>query len=342
MRHKKLQKGFTLLEVMVAFALISVVSGVGLFSFVEFNQVQEVNQASRDIALFVERARANTNSFIKPAVCENRTLQGYSVKYCGADEECQNIDSDYEMTVMCGGEEFVVQELELREQINHDPTSNCRRVTFTLPQSAASGSLPCTQTIIRGDAHEIISIDTVGNVLFGEDAQELVALTPTQPILPTPTTAPTSTQPTATPTPTTVVIATATPTPTRTPTPTPTSTPTPTPTPVNPCNTGETLVDWDKGSAGNQNFTMCISNSTRILYNTTCNTSQSSYTWYNNTSIYADTDTYRVCTHNSTRVARYTSNCTSSETLKTWRATDASSTKVRVCVNNSNLQIRVL
>ncbi len=183
MNKRKFQRGFTLLEIMVVFTLLSVVSGVGLFSFLEFNQSQELNQSARDISLFFEKARANTTSFVKPAVCEDRTLEGYSVRYCGA-ETCTDEDSVYEMNVICGNEEFLSDKLELPAQIIHTNESTCTQVAFMLPQASARGSLPCTQILARGNMTEAVSIDGVGNVLFGEDARDQLSLTPTQVIQP--------------------------------------------------------------------------------------------------------------------------------------------------------------
>ena len=341
--NKKLQRGFTLLEIMVVFTLLSVVSGVGIFSFLEFNQAQEINQSGRDISLFFEKARANTTSFVKPAVCDNKTLEGYSVRYCGA-ESCSDRDNDYEMYVVCGHEEFLSDNLKLPSQITHTEESTCTQVAFLLPQGAAHGSLPCTQIISRGNQTEAISIDNVGNVLFGKDAQAQLALTPTQQVVPTPTSGtqptPTSQFPTATPTtqPSTPTN-TPTSTPTRTPTPTNTPTPTITPTPANPCLTGENYVHWNKGNT--QNFSMCVSNSTDLLYNTSCSSGQSTITW-RNASAFESGTTYRVCVHNSTRIARYTSSCTTSESLKTWKADNTQGTQIRACINTSTLRVRIL
>lgn len=343
--NKKFQRGFTLLEIMVVFTLLSVVSGVGLFSFLEFNQTQELNQSARDISLFFEKARANTTSFVKPAVCEDKTLEGYSVKYCGA-ETCTDTDSTYEMYVVCGHEEFLADKLELPTQISHTDESNCTQIAFMLPQASARGSLPCTQIIARGNTTEAVSIDGVGNVLFGEDARDQLALTPTQVVQPTPTEGPTATptSPLPTATPTNIPTGVPTPTPTQTPTPTRTPTPTwtPTPTPANPCLAGENHVHWNKGSSTSQNFTMCVSDTTDLLYNTSCSSGQSSITWRSATSPWEEGDIHRVCVSDSSRLARYTSNCTSTESPKQWRAGVGSGTQINVCVNTSTLRIRVI
>lgn len=196
--------GFTLLEVIVAFTLLSLVSGVGIASFLGYNRAQEVNQASRNVSLFIDRARANTTSHVKPDECGTTSLQGYSVTYCG-EASCQTQNVDYEMRVICGGQEHVVDTLDLPSQINVNTDSSCANITFRLPYARAEGSVPCTQRLLRGSYEEILTVDNVGNVVFGADALAIVNLTPTVAPTSTPqsglTSTPTSTpiQPTATP-----------------------------------------------------------------------------------------------------------------------------------------------
>lgn len=73
--------GFTLIELMVAFTVISILSTVGLAAFVNFSKSQSVKQAASDLTVAIESARSRAISQTIPAGVPNGCpgFSGYSV-----------------------------------------------------------------------------------------------------------------------------------------------------------------------------------------------------------------------------------------------------------------------
>ena len=73
-------RGFTLLELVVVFSVIAIISTVGVVSFSNYNKSQELSQAVSDIVTLLNSAKSNSLSQIKPEACSPLyTLDGYRV-----------------------------------------------------------------------------------------------------------------------------------------------------------------------------------------------------------------------------------------------------------------------
>ena len=79
--------GFTLLELIVVFSVIAIISTVGVVSFSNYNKSQELSQAVSDIVTLLNSAKSNSRSQIKAGECDRRgaqnqpiyTLEGYRI-----------------------------------------------------------------------------------------------------------------------------------------------------------------------------------------------------------------------------------------------------------------------
>lgn len=72
-------KGFTLIELIVVFSILSVLSAVGLASFVTYSRTQAVTNERNNLILTLNVARARAQSQVKPSSCGTQTLRGYEV-----------------------------------------------------------------------------------------------------------------------------------------------------------------------------------------------------------------------------------------------------------------------
>lgn len=215
-------KGFTLIEVLIAITVSSLLLGFALPTFRDFQSNQEVVQANENFKADLRYAQSQALAGVKP--CGTAVLRGWFIEFLS--------NNSYAVRARCGD----------------PPSANVVLVkSVTLPDGVVFASplppqilfLPVNQgAVFLGNAglaaHPFASIEekTVVTVAKGAASDGIIVHTTGDisdvagSITPAPTT------PVASPTPTSSV-----PTPTRTPTPTPTiavatSTPTPTPTPT--------------------------------------------------------------------------------------------------------------
>lgn len=98
------KKGFTLLELLVVFVIIAIISTVSLAAFVSYNKIQTVKSAAFDVISLLQDAKSRTQSQVKPSIvaCNSNTLDGYEVRICGLTGSLCNTQNTYELYVRCG------------------------------------------------------------------------------------------------------------------------------------------------------------------------------------------------------------------------------------------------
>lgn len=90
-------KGFTLIELIVVFSVLAVLSTVGIASFASYSRAQVLQQATNDLVNTLNTAKVRAASQTKPSQCLSESvLQGYSVTI--------NIAArTYSLNVICSG-----------------------------------------------------------------------------------------------------------------------------------------------------------------------------------------------------------------------------------------------
>ena len=85
-RNFKKNHGFTLIELIVAFSIISILSSIGIASFVGYNTEQEFRGAYLEFASNISLAKSNALAQVKPDQCtdpvnpsNSKVLVGYRV-----------------------------------------------------------------------------------------------------------------------------------------------------------------------------------------------------------------------------------------------------------------------
>ena len=72
------QKGFTLIELMVALSITAVLGTLGIAGFVSYNQNQVLQASTSEVVTMLNLAKSRAQSQIKPSVCIG-DLSGYKV-----------------------------------------------------------------------------------------------------------------------------------------------------------------------------------------------------------------------------------------------------------------------
>ncbi len=106
------QSGFTLIELIIVFTLFTLLSGVGVASFVTYSRSQAVDNSMKELKTTLFTARSRALSQLKDASCGSSTnlqLLGYEVVLCTvpghshpANVACNAASNSYELQIICG------------------------------------------------------------------------------------------------------------------------------------------------------------------------------------------------------------------------------------------------
>jgi len=155
--------GFVLIELMVVFSLMALISGIGFVSFSSYSQKQTVNQAAQDIKLIFDNAKFNALSSVKESTsCSNGTLVGYKIVVC-SKASCLGPATDaYEIDVMCSDVDTLLYSKKLPQNVIIDATSTCSVVKYNTLSNFVEGG-PCDIVVAGYGIKSTIRIDGGGN-----------------------------------------------------------------------------------------------------------------------------------------------------------------------------------
>jgi prepilin-type N-terminal cleavage/methylation domain-containing protein len=101
-QKSKHQAGFTLIEMIVVFSIIVILSAVGIVASVSYSRAQALAAAVENIKTILNQAKSYAQSQYKPSECNNGVLEKYRVNI-GKD------DGTYTFWVICQGEHQISQ-----------------------------------------------------------------------------------------------------------------------------------------------------------------------------------------------------------------------------------------
>jgi len=119
----KSQIGFTLIEILVVFSVLVILTTSGVIAFLSYGRVQAVNAATGNVASFLFTARSRALSQVKPNAGTCRTvppaespkLNGYKVILCPSG--CAGSDFIYQLVAVCDDKENIIQSTQLTANI---------------------------------------------------------------------------------------------------------------------------------------------------------------------------------------------------------------------------------
>ncbi|HEX7041830.1 MAG TPA: prepilin-type N-terminal cleavage/methylation domain-containing protein [Patescibacteria group bacterium] len=181
---QKSNLGFTLIELMVVFSLMTILSGVGIASFVNYSRSQAVDNSLKELRTTIYTARSRALSQLKTGTCgatgSNLQLIGYQVVLCSVPGHthpsgiaCNDNNNAYELQIVCansGGSgqtsETTLAKKFLDPNITFSNTSTATyfffaTITAAVTTDASSGNSP--KAIVTGySLNKSVSVSQTG------------------------------------------------------------------------------------------------------------------------------------------------------------------------------------
>ncbi len=147
------QAGFTLIEILVVFAVTSVILISSMAAFSSYGRSQTFNSTVADIQQALNLLKSNSISYVKPSQCgPSQALDGYQFWY-------PVLGTYYRLSVRCGGTYYVLLRKDLPSGITFGPTA-----TTTTFFKVSTGTIDSQNTMtIQGYGNsKVITIDKTG------------------------------------------------------------------------------------------------------------------------------------------------------------------------------------
>jgi len=114
-----IQKGFTLIELVVVVTIMMILGTTGIASFVTFSRSQELNTATQNLVTIMQLAKASATSQVKPvsSLCNSGTLDGYAVTVNPSSSYTAGSNT-YSIAPVCGGTADSVTQIEYTLPVN--------------------------------------------------------------------------------------------------------------------------------------------------------------------------------------------------------------------------------
>ncbi len=160
-----ISKGFTLIELVVASALLVTVSVVGVAAYRSYADAQVLQNIAYDVSLMLQKAKSRAQTQVKPAnivSCQTNSLNGFEVKFCDRpSSSCANpVTGRYELHIVCGGVRTSVEGRNVPSNVSFvNPTSP----TFYF--RVIHGTVnPGSVTLSSGGKQKIIQVSGLGDI----------------------------------------------------------------------------------------------------------------------------------------------------------------------------------
>lgn len=143
------QSGFTLIELIVAFAIASILALMGLASFVGFHRRQELGTSQQNLANVFQIARSRALSQVKPKDwCGSATdiIAGYKVVLCGVTSvlppgSCIGSGDNAQLQVVCPeGSDHKITGIKFPSSVSYDTSTTQGVFYFRVLNASVEGA----------------------------------------------------------------------------------------------------------------------------------------------------------------------------------------------------------
>lgn len=152
--------GFTLIELIVVFAIIAIISTIAIASFVNYNKTQNLQVGVSELISTLTLARSKALSQTKPDICTNQILNGYQVVLSIST-------NSYELDVVCSNIATKIQSSNLPTNVTFDSATTSSSFYFpVIVNGVKFDPLATTATIyIKGYGNtKIITVGSLGAI----------------------------------------------------------------------------------------------------------------------------------------------------------------------------------
>lgn len=166
-------KGFTIVELLVVFSIITIIAGVGFASFASYNDSQKLTESTRLLKGMIEDARQSSISQVLPKETEeglincSNAIEGYRVNLCASDLVCSDNENDYEMELLCGITQNLVKKRTFHMNVEFD-SATCDSIIYQSLTGEVrfipAQNTDCQITLTNGKSTRTVTVDRAGNV----------------------------------------------------------------------------------------------------------------------------------------------------------------------------------
>jgi prepilin-type N-terminal cleavage/methylation domain-containing protein len=149
------QRGFTLLEMLIVFGLMAVLSAIGFASYSSFNGSQSVQSGASDVSNLMNTAKSRSISQVKPTQCAGKSLSGYQVQVTVSG-------GTYMLNVLCGGSTYLIETRKLPTNVTFAAGST-PFVTFM--NSSGTPTALSTMTVSGNGKTKVITVSSTGTIM---------------------------------------------------------------------------------------------------------------------------------------------------------------------------------
>lgn len=170
--HLSSSRGFTIIELLVVITMVGLVSGVGMFSLVNYGNTQSVEQTVSNVKGIFDEAKFNAlSSVVRETDAGGNTiscidnLSSYRVDILPSTQEPDRV----ELFMECGGSTSLVKTYTFPENLSIGVDTTCDEVEYRAISLEASAlpfppGLPCVVSIEGFGQTKIMTIDAFGNL----------------------------------------------------------------------------------------------------------------------------------------------------------------------------------
>lgn len=169
-------KGFTIIELLVVFSVISIIAGVGFATFSSYSDSQRLTDSIRKVETLIEDGKNSAIAGVIPkvtvtgaAISCSDSVSEYRVGFCDAPGNCNTGGVDYELVLVCGIQQYVLKTgiFPSEESYGQTTAESCRTISFrslTGEVVLSPAGSTCDVEIGNGKSTRNFTVDTSGNL----------------------------------------------------------------------------------------------------------------------------------------------------------------------------------
>lgn len=163
-------QGFSIIELLVVFAVMGILSTASIVSFNAYNNTQVVSNTAKEIRQMLSNAKSKAQTQTKPQGCTG-SLLGYKMRFCSNISSCNG--NNYDLLAVCTNEDGEEELIKVNPKEGGPPNTLPDNVSFdesmVLPKEmffkVLNGGVEGNVDIILNgyDQQRVIKVDASGN-----------------------------------------------------------------------------------------------------------------------------------------------------------------------------------